>query len=126
MKTVHDIKFCRENKVSLFFVSSLYANIFELFSRAVPIEKEKKVKTTLLSSCCLHQQCITGIQTCFNDAKLPVVKEKFLLWFNVVFGKYSNPVITSNDHDFSITVWVNGMIGKAYLVTLSCGINYII
>lgn len=42
MKTVHDNKLCRENKVSLFFVSSLYANIFELFSRAVPIEKEEK------------------------------------------------------------------------------------
>ena len=66
------------------------------------------------------------LQICFNDAKLPVVKEKLLLWFNVVLGKYSNPVITSNDHDFSITVWVDGMIGKAYLVTLPCGINYII
>ena len=42
---------------------------------------------------------------------------------NNPISKDSNPVITINHHDFSVTIGVDRMISEAYFVSFSCSIN---
>ena len=42
---------------------------------------------------------------------------------NSSVGKDTNPVIAINQQDFTVTIGIDGMIGKAYLVSFSCSIN---
>jgi len=56
---------------------------------------------------------------------ISVVKEKFFSGLNISFGKNANSMITIDHQNFGATIGVDGMIGKADLISLSCGINNI-
>jgi len=54
---------------------------------------------------------------------LPVVEEQFLARVDEAFGKDTDAMIAIDHHDFGVTVGINRMICKAYLVSLTSGIH---
>lgn len=54
---------------------------------------------------------------------IPIIKEKLFTWLNGSFCKNSYPMVTINHHHFSITIWIDGMISKTYLITFSSCIH---
>lgn len=54
---------------------------------------------------------------------IPIIKEQFFSSMYRSLSKYTNPVVTIDHHYFSVTVWINRMIGKSDFVPFPGSIN---
>ena len=54
---------------------------------------------------------------------LPVVEEQFLAWVDEAFSNDTDAMIAIDHHDFGVTVGINRMICKTYLISLASGIH---
>ena len=58
-----------------------------------------------------------------DNCIIPVVKEEFLPGLYRALGKDADPVVSVYHHYLRVAVWIDGMICKANLVSLSCRID---
>lgn len=55
---------------------------------------------------------------------LPVVKEELFSRLDGPFGEYTDAMVSIDHHHFRIAIGVDGMVGKAYFITLSRGVHH--